>query len=146
MSTKASATGPAATWVERFITRNKYGITRPSNLYAEQLKQMVLVLSAVQIAQFLCIQLHVDQTDHTAVLIHDGKRQKLVENEKLTGVQHCCMTGNGNDRLDHDLRKPLQGIAEKQSTSGNNPKQASIRVDHVKIDDPPLRLFFPDVF
>src|SRR5438477_770286 len=101
-----------------------------------------LLLALTQ--NFLSKQTDVDNADDMTVLVDHWKSEKLVEHEKLAGVENRRGGRNGDDAFDHDVAERALERSGQQTAGGQNPDKTFVGIDREKIDDALADTFTPD--
>src|SRR5262249_15637700 len=107
----------------------------PGQVDADQLEQVVAALAAVDVGQLFGVEVHVHQTQDTALLVHHREGEQLVQDEELARLQDGGGPGDGDDLAHHDFSDRRLGRAEQQATGGHDTPEPAVVVGDVEVDD-----------
>ena len=105
-------------------------------VYADQLKQIVVPLGAVEVDQFVRVEFHVDNAKDAAVLVDHREGQQAVQDEEIAGIKHGRGLQKGNDFPDHDLLNPHVERREQQAADRHHSPQSPFIIDDVEVRHP----------
>src|SRR5437016_2294381 len=93
---------------------------------------------------FLSKQTDVDNADDMTMLVDHWESEKLVEDEKLAGVENRRGGGNSDDAFDHDVAERALERSGQQTAGGQHSDETFVGIDCKKIDNALADTFTPD--
>src|SRR6266542_606595 len=105
---------------------------------ADELEQVVGPIHISELAEFLRIQLDIDDAQQASGLIDDGESEKAVLDKELAGVENGRLRRQGDYLTEHDVGERSLRRTEEQAARRHDALQMVILVNDVKVDDAAL--------